>query len=72
MIQLSEKSEKLNLHDSSFFECSATAGPITVKLRFEREKPRQSGDGFILVSQEEDIEVDAVEGLDIFRFQVTL
>lgn len=41
-----------------------------VKLRFEREKPRESGEGFILVAQETDVEVHAAEGLEIFKFQV--
>lgn len=49
---------------------SSTGGPVMVKLRFEREKPRESGEGFILVAQETDVEVHASEGLEIFKFQV--
>lgn len=41
-----------------------------VKLRFEREKPRESGNGFILVAEEAELEVHASEGLEIFKFQV--
>lgn len=41
-----------------------------VKLRFERQKPRESGQGFILVAEEADVEVHASEGLEIFKFQV--
>lgn len=43
---------------------------MMVKLRFEREKPRESGNGFILVVEEAELEVHASEGLEIFRFQV--
>lgn len=49
---------------------SAAGGPVVVKLRFELQKPRESGQGFILVSQEADIEVHPSEGLEIFKFQV--
>lgn len=41
-----------------------------VKLRFEREKPRESGNGFVLVAEEAELEVHASEGLEIFKFQV--
>lgn len=49
---------------------SAAGGPVMVKLRFEREKPRESGNGFILVAEESELEVHASEGLEIFKFQV--
>ena len=49
---------------------SAAGGPVIVKLRFERKKTRESGEGFILVSEETEIEVHPSEGLDIFKFQV--
>lgn len=52
--------------------CSAAAGPVTVKLRFERERPRENGNGFILVAEEVDIDVHASEGLEIFKFQVRI
>lgn len=41
-----------------------------VKLRFERLKPRQSGEGSILVAEESDLEVHGSEGLEILKFQV--
>lgn len=41
-----------------------------VKLRFERQKPRQSGEGFVLVAEEMELEVHPSEGLEIFKFQV--
>lgn len=53
-----------------FLEFSAAGGPVMVKLRFEREKPRESGTGFILVAEEAELEVHASEGLEIFKFQV--
>lgn len=43
---------------------------MLVKLRFEREKPRESGNGFVLVAEEAELEVHASEGLEIFKFQV--
>ncbi|CAM9150392.1 unnamed protein product [Scytosiphon promiscuus] len=49
---------------------SAAGGPVMIKLRFEREKPRESGQGFILVAEETELEVHASEGLEIFKFQV--
>lgn len=49
---------------------SSTRGPVMVKLRFERLKPRQSGEGFLLVAEEADLEVHASEGLEILKFQV--
>lgn len=45
-------------------------GPVTIKLRFERERPRMSGSGSILVAEEVELEVHAAEGLEIFKFQV--
>lgn len=42
-----------------------------VKLRFEKERPRASGYGNILVNEEVDLEVHASEGLEIFRFQAS-
>lgn len=50
---------------------SAASGPVMIKLRFEREKPRESGQGFILVAEETELEVHASEGLEIFKFQVS-
>lgn len=41
-----------------------------VKLRFERDKPRESGEGTVLVMEEVELEVHPTEGLDIFKFQV--
>lgn len=52
------------------FHCSPAAGPVMVKLRFEREKVRESGEGFVVVTDETDLEVHASEGLEIFKFQV--
>lgn len=49
---------------------SAMGAPVIVKLRFGRERRRQSGDGFILVGEEADVEVLPNEGLEIFQFQV--
>lgn len=52
------------------FHCSAATGPVMVKLRFEREKARESGEGFVVVTEETDLEVHASEGLEILKFQV--
>lgn len=52
------------------FHCSAATGPVMVKLRFEREKARESGEGFVVVTEEIDLEVHASEGLEMFKFQV--
>ncbi|CAN0115449.1 unnamed protein product [Ectocarpus sp. 12 AP-2014] len=59
--------QKANQHQAA---ASSAGGPVMVKLRFEREKPRENGEGFILVAQETDVEVHASEGLEIFKFQV--
>lgn len=47
-------------------------GPVTVKLRFDREKLRENGNGTILVAEEVELEVHPSEGLEIFKFQVRL
>lgn len=44
--------------------------PVMIKLRFERERPRESGSGSILVAEEVELEVHAAEGLEILKFQV--
>eukprot|EP00752_Nemacystus_decipiens_P003103 g2874.t1 len=65
--RIAQVEQKVNQHKGA---ASAAAGPVMVKLRFEREKPRESGNGFVLVAEEAELEVHASEGLEIFRFQV--
>eukprot|EP00903_Cladosiphon_okamuranus_P017573 g16186.t1 len=64
---IAQVEQKVNQHKAA---ASATGGPVMVKLRYEREKPRESGNGFILVAEETELEVHASEGLEIFKFQV--
>ncbi|KAG5179289.1 putative peptide n-glycanase [Tribonema minus] len=45
-------------------------GPVTVKVKFVRERVRESGTGKILVSEEAELEVDPSDGLDVLQFQI--
>eukprot|EP00611_Tribonema_gayanum_P022563 TRINITY_DN454_c0_g1_i2.p1 TRINITY_DN454_c0_g1~~TRINITY_DN454_c0_g1_i2.p1 ORF type:complete len:1026 (+),score=334.69 TRINITY_DN454_c0_g1_i2:184-3261(+) len=45
-------------------------GPVTVKVKFVRERVRESGTGKILVSEEVELEVDPSDGLDVLQFQI--
>ncbi|CAM9575191.1 unnamed protein product [Hapterophycus canaliculatus] len=64
---IAQVEQKSNQHMAA---ASAAGGPVMIKLHFEREKPRESGEGFILVADETELEVYASEGLEFFKFQV--
>lgn len=71
-LQLQQRASVRLLPTARVVVHSVPTAPVMIKLKFDSERPRKSGEGSITVTEEVELEVYPSEGLEILKFQVTM